>query len=240
MEKIMTFETLRSFAYVNDAVCQKPIRGIVIAFFGLGNQTRHATDIIEGEYYGEKGILYVYPYNNPWHWMNKQGVDYTDEIIDVLFEQFDLPENTPIVASGGSMGGQSALTYMPYAKRTPVACVVNCPVCDTVFHFTERDDLPRTLYSAVYGFDGTLEEGLKSISPLHLVDKMPDAQYYIFHCTEDKAVNIDSHSRKFVAAMLAAGKRVTFDTVEGRGHCNLTLEMKMRYAEYIVNAILNA
>ncbi len=240
MEKIMTYETLRSFAYVNDAVVKQPIRGIVIAFFGLGNQTRHATDIVEGEYYGEKGILYVYPYNNPWNWMNKQGVDYTDEIMDVLFAHYNLPENTPIVSTGGSMGGQSALTYMPYAKRTPVACVVNCPVCDSVFHFTERDDLPRTFYSAVYGCEGTLEDGLKTISPLHLVDKMPDVKYHVFHCTEDKAVNIDSHSRKFVAAMQAAGKDITFDTVPDRGHCALPLAMKQLYAKYIVDAIENA
>lgn len=240
MEKIMTYETLRSFTYVNDAVCKKPIRGIVIAFFGLGNQTRHAVDPVEGEYYGEKGILYVYPYNNPWHWMNRQGVAYTDEIIDVLIEHYGLPADIPIVSTGGSMGGQSALTYMPYAKHTPVACVVNCPVCDSVFHFTERDDLPRTFYSAVYGFDGTLEEGLRSISPLHLVDKMPDVQYRVFHCTEDKAVNIDSHSRKFVAAMQAAGKDITLDVVEGRGHCALPLAMKQLYARYIVDAIENA
>ncbi len=240
MERIMTYDTLRSFAYVNDTVCKKPIRGIVIAFFGLGNQTRHAVDTVEGEYYGEKGILYVYPYNNPWHWMNRQGVAYTDEIIDVLMEHYALPDDLPIVSTGGSMGGQSALTYMPYAKHTPVACVVNCPVCDSVFHFTERDDLPRTFYSAVWGCEGTLEDGLKSISPLHLVDKMPDVKYHVFHCTEDKAVNVDSHSRKFVAAMQAAGKNVTFDTVEGRGHCALTLPAKLLYTKYIVDAIENA
>lgn len=240
MEKIMTYETLKNFAYVNDKICKQPIRGIAIAFFGLGNQTRHAVDPVEGEFYAEQGILYVYPYNNPWHWMNRQGVAYTDEIIDVLIDHYGLGENIPIVSTGGSMGGQSALTYMAYAKHTPVACVVNCPVCDTVFHYTERDDLPRTLYSAVYGCEGTLEDGLKTISPLHLVDKMPDAKYHIFHCMEDKAVNIDSHSAKFVAAMREAGKTVTYDTVPGRGHCALTLPMKKRYAQYIVDAILHA
>lgn len=238
MEKIMRYETLKNFAYVNDAICKKPIHGIVIAFFGLGNQTRYPVDSIEGEFYAEQGILYVYPYNNPWHWMNRQGVDYTDEIIDVLMDHYGLDDNIPIVSTGGSMGGQSALTYMVYAKHTPVACVVNCPVCDTVYHYTERDDLPRTLYSAVYGYAGTLEEGLKSISPLHLVDKMPNAEYHIFHCTEDKAVNIDKHSARFVSAMLAAGKSVTYDTVTGRGHCALTLPMKKLYSQYIVQAIL--
>ena len=238
MEKIMTYETLKSLTYVNDDICKKPIRGIAIAFFGLGSQTRHQTPPVEAEFYAEQGILYVFPYNNPWHWMNRQAVAYTDEIIDVLIAHHGLAEDIPIVSTGGSMGGQSALTYMAYAKRTPVACVVNCPVCDTVFHYTERDDLPRTLYSAVYGFDGTLEEGLASISPLHLVEKMPDVPYYIFHCTEDKAVNIHSHSEKFVAAMRDAGRTVTYITVEGRGHCALPLREKQQYAQFILDSIL--
>ena len=69
-----------------------------------------------------------------------------DTTVKSILPQF---ENIPVVSTGGSMGGQSALVYCAYSKRTPVACVANCPVCDTVFHFTERPDLPRTLYSAV-------------------------------------------------------------------------------------------
>ncbi len=237
MERIMTYENLKSFAYVNDSVCEKPIRGIVIQFFGLGSQTRYPTDTVEGEFYGEKGMLYVYPYNNPWCWMNRQAVDFTDEIIDVLIDKYNLDKNIPIVSTGGSMGGQGALVYMAYTKHNTVACVANCPVCDVVYHYTERDDLPRTLYSAVYGMEGSLKDGLESISPLHLADKMPAAKYHIFHCTADNAVNIDSHSEKFVASMRALGHSITFDKVQGRGHCALTLKMKKLYAEYIVNAI---
>lgn len=36
MEKIISYEKLRLFAYVNDQICVKPIRGIVLNFFGLG------------------------------------------------------------------------------------------------------------------------------------------------------------------------------------------------------------
>lgn len=147
-------------------------------------------------FYAEKGILYVEPYNNPWAWMNNQAVKYTDEIIDVLIEKYALDENIPIVSTGLSMGGQSALVYTAKAKRIPVACVANCPVCDVVYHFTERKDLPRTLYSSLFNEAGTLEDALKSISPLHLIDKMPNVKYHIFHCDEDKSVNIDAHSKK--------------------------------------------
>lgn len=240
MEKIITIENIRKFAYVNSDVCTRPIRGIVLHFPGLNNKDMHAFDPEEGEFYGEQGILYVIPYNNPWSWMNKQAVGYTDEIIDVLFDDFQLPADLPIVSSGRSMGGLASLVYMAYARRTPVACVANCPVCDAVFHFTERDDLPRTMYSALYHEQGTLEEALKSISPLHLAEKMPEASYHIFHCEADQAVNMQAHSDKFVAKMREYSHNVTYDTVPGRGHCKLTLKMKKRYEEYVLAAILHA
>ena len=237
MEKIITYENLRKFTYVNDTICKRPIKGIVISFFGLGGATMYGSDFADGEFYAEKGILYVVPYNNPWAWMNKQAVSFTDEIIDVLIGKYNLDEKIPIVSTGGSMGGQSALVYTVYAKRTPVACVANCPVCDVVFHFTEREDLPRTLYSSLFNESGTLEDALKSISPLHLIDKMPKVKYHVFHCNQDKAVNIDAHSEKFVSALNQRNYTITYDIVADRGHCDLTLDMKRKFAEYIVNSI---
>lgn len=238
MEKIITMENIRRFAYVNDAVCVRPVRGVAVYFPGLNNRDMHDFDPEEGELFGEAGILYVIPYNNPWSWMNRQAVGYTDEIIDVLFRAYDLPENTPVVSMGRSMGGLASLVYTYYAARTPVACVANCPVCDAVYHFTEREDLPRTMYSALYHEEGTLEEALKSISPLHLAEKMPRVRYHIFHCGEDRAVNMQMHSDRFVEVMRKAGQDVTYDIVPGRGHCKLTLKMKKRFEQYAMDAIL--
>jgi len=237
MEKIINYDNLRKFAYVNDSICKKPVKGIVISFFGLGGMAMYDNDFTDGEFYAEEGILYVVPYNNPWAWMNKQAVAYTDEIIDVLIGKYNLSDNIPIVSTGGSMGGQSALVYTAYAKHQPVACVANCPVCDVVFHFTERKDLPRTLYSALFNEPGTLEDALKSISPLHIIDKMPKVKYHIFHCNKDMAVNIDAHSKKLISEFDKRRYEFTFDVVEGRGHCDLTLEMKRKFAEYAINAI---
>ncbi len=239
MEKIITYENLRKFAYSNDKICKKPIRGIVVYFFGLGHMTMFNEDHDEAQYYGERGILYVIPYKNPWAWMNRAAVAFTDEIIDVLVKEYNLPEDIPIVSSGRSMGGQCSLVYTAYAKRTPVACVSDCPVCDTVFHFTERDDVPRTLYSAVFDEEGTLEEALARISPIHIIDKMPRVKYRIIHCDKDEAVNIDVHSRKFAAALLERGYDATLDIVEGRGHCSLSLDAKRKFARYITESIEN-
>lgn len=240
MNKIINYETIRSFAYVNDNVCKKPIRGVVVNFCGLNNKDMFDEDTNEGVYYGEEGVLYVHPYNNPWSWMNAQAVAYTDEIIDVIFEKYALPESTPVISMGNSMGGLASLVYTRYAKRTPIACISNCPVCDLVYHFTERPDLPRTIYSAFWNEEGELNDILKKYSPVHLAPEMPDAKYYIFHCDKDKSVNLASHSQKFVAAMNEFGKGVELEVIPDRGHCKLTFaanDKRLRLAlDYIGGA----
>lgn len=236
MEKIIHYENLRSFAYTNDKLCKKPIKGIVLEFFGLGTMKMFDEDTEMGKFYADLGILFVVPYNNPWAWMNPQAVGYTDEIIDVLLHTYHLTD-IPIVSTGGSMGGQSALVYTLYAKHTPVACAANCPVCDLPFHFTERPDLPRTLYSAFYHENSTLDEALKKASPLHLVEKMPRVNYHIFHCDKDEAVNIKRHSEKFVSEMKKYGHDIHLDVVPERGHCDLSEEAREKYTEYILGSI---
>ncbi|MBQ8508279.1 MAG: prolyl oligopeptidase family serine peptidase [Clostridia bacterium] len=237
MEKIITYETLRNFAYSNDKIVKRPIKGVVLSFFGLGGMTMYSVDTVEGRYFAESGILYVVPYTNPWAWMNWQTVCYTDEILDVLFEHYELPDDLPVVSTGGSMGGQSALVYMVYAQRTPIACVANCPVCDLLYHYTERPDLPRTLYSAFWNEEGGVADVLKTASPIHLVDKMPDAEYYIFHCTEDKAVNKQQHSDRFVE-LLEEKRNVDYIEVPDRGHCDLPENMRELYLSLARDAIL--
>lgn len=237
MEKIINIQNLRSFAYCNNNICKKPIKGIAVSFFGLGGASMFSEDTEDGIRFAEQGILYVVPYQNPWAWQNKQNIAYTDEIIDVLFKEYDLPEDLPIVSTGGSMGGLSALVYMAYAKRTPIACVANCPVCDLPFHFTERPDLPRTLYSAFFNYNCSLQEALESASPIHLVDKMPKAsKYYIFHCEEDKSVNKQKHSDRFVEKMKAE-HNISYYAVPERGHCDLTEEMRELYNNCVINAV---
>ena len=237
MEKIITIENLRDFAYCNDKICKRPIKGIVLSFFGLGGCTMFGDETEDGKKYGEKGIILLVPYQNPWAWMNRQTVDFTDELIDVLVKAYNLPENIPIVSTGGSMGGLSALVYTAYAARTPVSCVANCPVCDLPYHYTERPDLPRTLYSAFGTYECTLEAALRSASPIHLVDKLPaDTEYFIFHCEEDKAVNKQMHSDRFVSE-LGKSHTVSYYAVPERGHCDLTEEMRSLFTECVVNSI---
>lgn len=235
MEKIITYENLRSFSYSNDKLIKGKIKGIVVEFTGLSNMQMYKTDSGDAHELAEEGILYIIPYNHPWCWMNDQAVRYTDEIIDVLVEHYGLGDDVKIVSSGGSMGGLGALTYCVYAARTPVACVANCPVCDLPYHFTEREDLPRTLYGAFYNLDGTLDDALKSRSPIHLVDRMPNIPYTVLHATLDEAVNKAMHSDRFVTEMKKR-HNVTYIEVAHRGHCSLSIEARAAQREAILSA----
>lgn len=236
MEKIITYDNLRNFAYCNAELCKGSIKGIVLEFFGLGGASMFHEDTEKGIAYAQKDILFVLPYNNPWAWMNEQAVRYTDEIVAVLMEHFDLPRDIPIISTGGSMGGLSALVYTAKAAITPTTCVANCPVCDLPYHYTERPDLPRTLYSAFWHETGSIEEVLQTGSPLHMVSGMPDVPYYIFHCDADQSVNKEKHSDVFVKA-LSQNHRVTYYEVPGRGHCDLTEDMWQVYRKHIEESI---
>ena len=79
MKKMITAENIRNFAYVNENICKKPIRGIVLSFFGLGTCVMYDKDIIEGEICAEQGLLYAAPYTNPWSWMNDQAAAYVQD-----------------------------------------------------------------------------------------------------------------------------------------------------------------
>jgi len=238
LKKVISYDTLRLFAYSNDKLCNHPIKGIVLDFFGLGGQHMFDEDTPLGTELAKENIILLIPYNNPWAWMNTQAVQYTDEIVTIILEQYCLDEHIPIVSTGGSMGGLSALVYTRYAVHTPVACVAVCPVCDLPYHYTERPDLPRTLYSAFCNSTAdSIEEALKSASPLHLVNEMPDVEYVIFHCESDLAVNIKRHSERFVTEMQKEHK-IKYYTIPGRGHCDLDEEHKQLNRGCIVNAIL--
>jgi len=237
MEKIISYENLRKFTYSNDKSIKGEIKGIVMGFSGLGGTAIYDSDPPDALDFAEKGIIYLIPYYNPWCWMNRQTVRYVDEILDVLCEKYHLNRDTvKTVSTGLSMGGLCALIYCAYAKIPPCACVTNCPVCDLPYHFTERPDLPRTLYSAFGEYEGTMEAALQSASPLHLVEKMPKIPYTVFHCEQDKAVNLEKHSGRFVAEMKKA-HQITLRTIPLCGHCDLSAEMAAEYNRTILRAL---
>ena len=195
-----------------------PIRGIILRFAGLGaTAMKDAAEPAELEW-SDQGGLVVFPYHEPWAWMNAPTRRFVDELLEAIFRRHQLDAGIPVIATGGSMGGQQALVFCRYSRHHVVACCANCPVCDLPFHYTERPDLPRTMHHA-FGSYGEIGPALREHSPLHLVETMPRIDYLIIHGVKDPAVAKIGHSDPFVAAMRAQGHRVEYRVLPNMNHC---------------------
>ena len=217
MNKIINWDNIRDFAYVNSDVCTQPVRGIVLWFLGLGVTDREDGESQNGILCGKRGILTVLPYYNPWSWMNDQAAAYVNEILDVIYDHYSLPDDLPLISTGVSMGGLASIAYMVKAKRTPTACIANCPVCDLPTHYSEQADIPCSLYSAFGQYDIPFDEAIRTVSPLHLVNRLPDVPYTVFHGDADSCV-FKNHSDRFVAAIRQAGRDITYIEIPGGEH----------------------
>ncbi|MBR4749980.1 MAG: prolyl oligopeptidase family serine peptidase [Abditibacteriota bacterium] len=217
----ISIDNIDRFAFTNVSIVRRPVKGIVLSFHGLGFGSEITEQNDRTRRLADMGVVYIFPYYGPWSWMNRSAVRYADALVEAVFRGFGLPEDTPIVASGGSMGGLAALVYPVYARRTPVAAAADSPVTDLVFHFGERDDLPRSILSAFGDYSCSLEEALCSASPLHLVEEMPRIRYYIVHGDRDDDVIKQYHPDKLVPVMKSLGLDVTYVEVPGMEHCRM-------------------
>lgn len=233
-------DTLEQFAYTNAALFTGAPRAIVLNFHGLNCCDMRSEPTSFEARCAEEKVLTLYPYYGPWSWMNRDAIRYVDSVVEAALACYGLCA-LPIVSTGGSMGGLSAIIYTRYAWRTPVACFANSPVCDLPYHATERPDLPRTVYLAFASYDCGLESAMRQHSPLHQAAELPRIPYYVVHGTADSAVNKAMHSDRFVEAMRAAGQRIDYHEVEGMTHCDLAAFPKelAAYEDGILGAALS-
>ena len=128
--KPINAQTLPLFAGCSGDVCSRPIRGIVVDFHGLGFQDMPQEPSAFARRCAEKGLLYLLPYDNPWSWMNDTAVRMVDEMVEAAREKYALPDDIPVVACGGSMGGLSCLIYTgPNARRRPARRTARYAIC---------------------------------------------------------------------------------------------------------------
>jgi dipeptidyl aminopeptidase/acylaminoacyl peptidase len=209
---------IKQVAWVGSHYVRKPIRGVILTFHGLGSGALKEQPTTEELAWAEAGGLVVFPYYGPWSWMNRAARRFTDELVDAVYKHYKLPERTPLISTGGSMGGHAALLYARYSKRPVKACLALYPVCDLKYHFTERPDLPRTILYAFRGYPEDRESLFAEHSPLAQVDSMPKIPYLIVHGDKDAAVSKSRHSDRMVAAMRRKKLKVDYVEVPGMGH----------------------
>jgi dipeptidyl aminopeptidase/acylaminoacyl peptidase len=208
---------INEVAWIGEQYVKGPIRGVVLSFHGLGGGIK-GDPSTEELGWAQAGGLVVHPYYGPWSWMNRQARAFVDELVDAVYAAYGLPNETPLISTGGSMGGLSSLLYTRYARRPIAACLALYPVCDLKFHFSERPDLPPTIRHAFLGYGQDMDALLAEHSPLAQIDHMPRIPYLVIHGDKDQAVSKTHHSDPLVAAMRAQGMNVAYMEIPGMGH----------------------
>ena len=236
MEKLINTQNLRDFAYVNDQVLKQPLRGIILSFSGCGGMEWFTEDTDRGKFFGELGILYVLPYNNPWHWMNKQAVGYTDEVLDAVYKKYPALHQLPIAFTGISMGGCSAMVYSIRGKYKPVRYVLNCPCCDLQYQYEHVQLFQRIFYSAFWHEAGTMAETLIDNSPITLAQQLPAVPYYFFHSETDEELLKAAHSDRMVQRLRQLGHSVTYEEFTDCPHGELPEGGEERLRNYLLSA----
>ena len=218
----------------NGELVGRKARRVVLEFQGLNRcQMVDQPSPLELEL-GAKDVLYVIPYTAPWSWMNRAAQLYTDVLVESIFQALELAEDTPVVSTGYSMGGQAALMYTLYGECKISACYANSPVCDLTAHFGEREDIPRTLVNAFAAGPGDLETELKRHSPLDQADKLPDIPYMIVAGEQDRQVDKRIHSDRFVERMRGLGRNVRYRELPDMRHWQITdYGVYREYVEFI-------
>lgn len=231
----MNLELMKRSAWFGDKQLKGKIRGVALSFHGLGDYIKEDPITVEIGW-ADDGWLVVYPYYGGWSWMNREARAFVDKLVDSVYEHYSLSDDIPLVCTGGSMGGLSALLYTRYSKRKVSACAALFPVCDLKHHYSERPDLPISISYAFRGYKEDLDQLFIEHSPLQQVEKMPDIPYLIMHGDCDKAVNKKAHSDKLVLEMKKRNMNVEYLEIPGMGHGTaMPLEVSKHMIEFIMS-----
>ncbi len=227
---IINASTLPLFCNTNEAVLTLPARGFILEFPGLGGGSCMGGGMDFAEYcggyaeaLGREGILVAYTFPGPWSWMNRGAVRYCELVADAIRDKYALPDHTPWVVTGGSMGGLGALIFAADAKRKPTACVAVCPCVDVPYCFEANRQFQRTLFRAVADYEGEIEENLLTISPKHRTADMPHIPYFLINDCADELFP-EEQLDEYVERMRALGHSVDYDRLEGCHHGEITSE----------------
>lgn len=243
MNSYISKENLHRFCTTNEKYVKGPIWKVVVEFPGSdgnsclgGNFEALENETAFGKLLGEQGILTVYTFIGPWSWMRKISVDTVDDVLDRIFEKYELNQDTPIVAAGGSMGGHGALMFTLKSKYKISACAISCPTTD--LYALPKSDRHNYFCACVYfafaDCEGDFEEVMKANSPLYLVDKLPRIPYYMIICDQDEPLPCEEHAFPFLKKMQEQKHNIESVLLEGKGHCEHPEEVFKAFVEFII------
>ena len=231
----VTKNNYKTFTYTNEELLKDKPVAIIHEFHGLnGGLSLVREHYPLAHFFAEHNIIYTMPCYGPWSWMNRASVNLIDEITEALWDKYGY--EIPTISTGLSMGGLAGLIYSLKSRHTPIACAVISPVCDLEYHFSEREDTPRSIYTAFGGYGIPLMDAIRENSPFHEAESMPKIPYKIFSGTADEEVNYEAHSVKFVNRMKELGHNIELMLIPDHPHCDIGGEGVERYKEFLVQS----
>jgi fermentation-respiration switch protein FrsA (DUF1100 family) len=227
-------DTVELYCNTNAHLLKGPPVAFVLEFPGLGGGSCLGGCMDLAPYNGplsavlaEHGILQAYTFPGPWSWMSRGAVRMINALVDALREKYGFTQHTPWAVMGGSMGGMGALIYTAShggdPARIPTACLAHCPCVDVPDRVYCKENVPRTVFSAVADYEMPIADALKTISPLHRLNDMPRIPYHIINDLCDElfpAAQIDGYVEK----LRGQGHEVTYHRLENCRHGDLTEE----------------
>lgn len=213
-------ENIFDYAFINIDTLKRPIKAVCVDFHGYTDATIYSESPARAKVLGEKGIVWVFPYYSVWAWMSRPSQEFNEQVLDAVYRKLQISDNTPLIITGGSMGGLTALCYLVYGKRKAVACAVNCPVTDMTKFFDLVPNTRRAILSAHILDERPLIEIMDVYSPVNLIDKLPEIPYLLIYGEKDELI-----TKNFISQMLekmsAAGHNVTHLLQKEMTHCDI-------------------
>ena len=243
MERFIKAENLEDFCITNEKYLKngiKGVKGLAVEFPGFDGNSCLSGNFNNNELnngfaltLAEADILLVYVFTGPWNWMRDVSVKTTDDIIESVFEKYALPRDIKIVLTGGSMGGLGALMYATNGKFKATACAVSCPVCDLFAVSKFSHFFAASVYFACAHYESDYDTAVKSLSPLYRINDFPKIEYFILWCDKDDVIYPEENAIPLLRKMDEAGLSVETLRLEGKGHCEHTLESMHKMTGFI-------
>ncbi len=214
-------DNISDYAFVNMDALTFPVKAVCVDFHGYTDGRMLTESDAKAKLFGEKGIAWVFPYYSVWAWMSKSSQEFNEQVLDAVYQKLQLSDSVPLIITGGSMGGLTALCYQVYGKRKAVACAANCPVTDVGVFFRDFDHARRAILSAHILDERPLEAVMEEYSPVKFVDKLPQIPYLLVYGEKDTVIT-ERFMPQFVGAMKEAGHNVTHILQKDMVHCDLS------------------
>ena len=213
-------ENFFDYAFVNTDALSFPVKAVCVEFHGYTDATTYSESPAKAKLLGEQGIAWVFPYYSVWAWMSRSSQEFNEQVLDAVYKKLGIPDTTPLIITGGSMGGLTALCYQVYGKRKAAACAVNCPVTDMAKFFDVVPDARRAILSAHILEEKPFRAVLDSYSPVKLVDKLPTIPYLLIYGEKDERIT-EEFMPQFLEGMKAAGHDIKYRIQKDMIHCDI-------------------